>query len=111
MLTTEQTTQQKPTTRQPSRRWSDRFPLDMEACVIAGKQKIWCQAVNISICGARVRLESTEDISGPIVLKIPRAGVDCVAEIVWSDDTDIGVKFKQRRRWYHRSSALLKRGS
>ncbi len=109
MLTNEKTTRQKPNDRQPSRRWSDRFPLDMEACVIADKQKIWCQAVNISICGARVRLESTEGLSGTIVLKIPRAGVDCIAEVIWSDETDIGVKFKRRRRWYHRSSSLLKK--
>ena len=110
MLTHENATLKKQADRQPSRRWSDRFPLDMEACIIADKHKIWCQAVNISICGARVRMESTEGLDGTIVLKIPRAGVDCVAEIVWSDKTDIGVKFKQRRRWYHRSSSILKRG-
>lgn len=92
----------------PSRRWNDRFPLDMEACVIAGSQKIWCQAVNISICGARVRLDSTKDIAGEISLKIPRAGVDCIAEVIWSDETDIGVKFKKRRRWYHRGASMLK---
>lgn len=93
---------------QPSRRWSDRFPLDMEACVIADGRKIWCQAVNISISGARVRLDSTSGISGLITLKIPRAGVDCIAEIVWSDQTDIGVKFQKRRRWYQRNLPILK---
>ena len=88
----------------PSRRWSDRFPLDMEACVITGRRKIWCEAVNISINGARIRMESTEEISGNISLKIPRAGVDCIAEVIWSDDTDIGLKFKKKRRWYQFSS-------
>ena len=110
MLTNEQAPRKEQVDRQPSRRWSDRFPLDMEACVITDTQKIWCQAVNISICGARVRLDSTDELSGTILLKIPRAGVDCVAEIVWSDETDIGVKFKKRRRWYHRGTSILKRG-
>lgn len=90
----------------PSRRWSDRFPLDMEACVTVKGQKIWCEAVNISISGARVRLDSATDMSGDIWLRIPRAGVDCIAEIVWSDETDIGVKFKKKRRWYHIASRL-----
>lgn len=73
---------------------------------MAGGQKIWCQAVNISINGARVRLDSTDGITGNIGLKIPRAGVDCIAEVVWVDETDIGVKFKKKRRWYHLSSRL-----
>lgn len=109
MLNTDNAPKKKPQqARQPSRRWSDRFPLDMEACVIAGRRKIWCDAVNISISGARVRMESTDGIDGSIILKIPRAGVDCVADIVWSDETDIGVKFKQRRKWYHRSADILR---
>ena len=107
MLQNENSALEKEQTRQSSRRWSDRFPLDMEACVIAGGKKIWCRAVNISICGARVRLESTEGLSGSIALKIPRAGVDCIAEVIWSDETDIGVKFKQRRRWYHRRPSIF----
>jgi len=101
MLNTENTAQNKAANRHPSRRWSDRFPLEMEACVMTGGRKIWCEAINISISGARVRLDSAEGISGNITLKIPRAGVDCIAEIVWSDETDIGVKFKKKRRWYH----------
>lgn len=91
-----------------SRRWSDRFPLDMEACVIAGRKRIWCEAVNISINGARVHIGSTENISGNIGLIIPRAGVNCIANIVWSDETDIGVKFIKKRRWYHRVIPGLK---
>ena len=94
--------------QQRSRRWSDRFPLDMEACVIIGRRKVWCEAVNISISGARVRMDTAEGVSGDIVLKIPRAGVDCIAEVVWSDETDIGVKFKKKRRWYQFSSIVSK---
>jgi len=101
MLNTETSKLEEQADRQPSRRWSDRFPLDMEACVVANRRKIWCAAINISISGARVRLESTDGISGDIRLKIPRAGVDCIAEVVWSNETDIGVKFKKKRRWYH----------
>ena len=106
MLSTEKISLETAEKRTPSRRWNDRFPLDMEACVIVGGRKIWCEAVNISICGARVRLDSAEGIDGDITLKIPRAGVDCIAEVIWSDETDIGVKFLKKRRWYHIGSRL-----
>ena len=106
MLNTENTTVNEQDARHPSRRWSDRFPLEMEACVISKGTKIWCDAINISISGARIRLDSAEGVSGDIRLKIPRAGVDCIAEVIWSDDTDIGVKFKKKYRWYHIGSRL-----
>lgn len=104
MLNTENLSLENSEKRHPSRRWNDRFPLDMEACVITGGRKIWCEAVNISICGARVRLDTTDGVDEEITLKIPRAGVDCIAQVVWSDETDIGVKFLKKRRWYHISS-------
>jgi len=84
----EDTDEPKPTFR------ADRANSFMEVIVVTGHgYKRQGVAIDVSTTGARLRFHTSESMTSPIRLKIPKLKMDCAADIVWHKGVDVGVRF------------------
>jgi len=66
----------------------------MEVIVVTGHgYKRQGVAIDVSKTGARLRFHTSESMTSPVQIKIPKLKMDCAADVVWHKGVDVGVRF------------------
>ena len=81
----------------PGRRWKTNWPAELSS----SQGSTRCVVLDISSWGAQLRLEAPAPAAEQVWLAIDNIGT-IAAEIVWRNETMLGVQFLEQQAWIRR---------